>query len=91
VEYSGGRQNEHPRLEKQSGGTNNRSLKAAQVRLPAEVLPPPLNRNSIPPDYLACVAQAEPGGPDLIIAALWGHYKRETPGWMGQAALLPSW
>ena len=29
--------------------------------------------------------------PDVIIAALWGHYKQETPGWMDQAALLPSW
>ena len=67
------------------------NLKSGQVRLPAEVLPPPLNRNSIPPDYFACAAQAESSDPDVIIAALWGHYKEETLGWVEQAALLPSW
>jgi hypothetical protein len=45
-----------------------------------------LNRNSIPPDYLACAAQAESGDPDVIIEVLWGHYKQETIGWMGQGA-----
>ena len=67
------------------------NLKSGKIRLPAEVLPPPLNRNSIPPDYFACAAQAESSDPDVIIAALWGHYKEETLGWMEQAALLPSW
>ncbi len=67
------------------------NLKSGKVRLPAEVLPPPLNRDSIPPDYFARASQTESGDPDAIIDALWGHYKRETLGWMGQSSLLPSW
>jgi hypothetical protein len=60
------------------------------VRLPAEVLPPPLNRNTIPEEYLSRVEQFDLEDSDAIIAEFWNHYK-QTPDWMEQASMLPSW
>lgn len=60
------------------------------VRLPAEVLPPPLNRDTIPEEYLSRVEQFDLENSDAIIAEFWNHYK-QTPDWMNQTSFLPSW
>jgi hypothetical protein len=61
------------------------------VRVPAEVLPPPLNRNTIVAEYLDHILQLNMEDPDAIIDELWNHYKQMEPFWMDQASLLPSW
>jgi len=68
------------------------SLKSGKnVRLPAEVLPPPLNRNTILSAYLDRIASLNLEDPDAIVDEFWNYYKQTTPGWMEQASLLPSW
>jgi hypothetical protein len=74
------------------------------VRLPAEVLPPPLNRGRISPgsndatDETAAMVQDTQHiielnleDSDAVVGELWKFHKQTTPGWMEQSALLPSW
>jgi hypothetical protein len=61
------------------------------VRLPAEVLPPPLNRGSLSPGYIEVVFQMDSDDFNAIVDGIWRYHKQTTLNWMGQAALLPSW
>ena len=59
-----------------------------RLLLPAEGLPPPLNRDVPPQDYADCIRNLYLENDQLIGDALWAHYKATTPDWMGQAAQL---
>lgn len=61
------------------------------VRLPAEVLPPPMNRNNLQPEYIGRILELNLEDPDAVIDELWNYHKQVTLDWMGQASLLPSW
>ncbi len=61
------------------------------IRIPVEVLPPPLNRGTITPAYLDQLEPLHLEDMEAIIAEFWDYYKQTTPGWMEQASLLPSW
>jgi hypothetical protein len=79
-------------LEVLSRSSSRISLSPRQRSLTAEeVLPPPLNRNTILPAYLDQLASLNLEDPDAIIDEFWNYRKQTAPGWMEQAALLPSW
>jgi hypothetical protein len=61
------------------------------VRLPAEVLPPSLNRNDIVPEHLGHILALDVENPDTVIDELWTCHKKTAFDWMQQAELLPSW
>jgi hypothetical protein len=61
------------------------------IRIPVEVLPPPLNRGTITPAYLDQLEPLHLEDMEAIIAEFWDYYKQTTPDWMEQASLLPSW
>jgi len=61
------------------------------IRLPAEVLPPPMNRNMILPEYIDHLGTLNSEDNDTIIESFWNYYKQTNPDWMEQASLLPSW
>jgi hypothetical protein len=63
------------------------SNKAGQeLRIPAVILPPPLNRDNILPDSIANVNFDDR---ELVMNTLWRHYKDVTVDWPSQPALLP--
>lgn len=64
------------------------SLSGKRLLLPAEGLPPPLNRGVFPQDYSDCIRNLDLDNEPLIADALWAHYKATTPDWMAQAAQL---
>lgn len=61
------------------------------VRLPAEVLPPPLNRNNLKPEYITRILELNLENSDAVTDELWNFHKQAQPDWMSQASLLPSW
>jgi len=60
-----------------------------ELRLSAEALPPPLNRGTIPQDYLNCIATVNFNDEDLVMDVIWQHYKSVTSDWSNQPTLLP--
>ena len=60
-----------------------------ELRLPAETLPPPLNRGNTPPDYLNCISRVGFKDEGLVLDAIWQHYKAVTFDWSSQPGLLP--
>lgn len=59
-----------------------------ELRLPSETLPPPLNRNTTPKDYLNCIAKMNLDDGGAVMDALWRHYRDVTSDWSNQPALL---
>jgi hypothetical protein len=70
------------------------------VRVPAEVLPPPLNRGQTSTGLDGAVEMTQATDhiiqlgledPNTVIAELWSFHKQAKPDWTGEASLLPSW
>ena len=59
-----------------------------ELQIPAILLPPPLNRENIMPDYWDSIANIDFGDRSLVLKTLWGHYKDVTIDWVSQPALL---
>ena len=60
-----------------------------ELRLSTEALPPPLNWETVPQDYLNCLAAVNFSDEGLVLDAIWQHYKDVTTDWSNQPSLLP--
>jgi len=65
------------------------SKSGQELRMPMEMLPPPLNREAITQDYLHCIANLNLQDEGAVADAFWQHYKEVTMDWASQPALLP--
>jgi hypothetical protein len=59
-----------------------------ELKVPAEILPPPLNGGRIPPDYLRCIANTDLRNQGAALDAFWRHYYNITTDWSNQPPLL---
>lgn len=60
-----------------------------ELQIPSPILPPPLNRGNILPDYWQSIADINFDDRDSVMLALWKHYKDATLDWRSQPSLLP--
>jgi len=60
-----------------------------ELQLPSVILPPPLNRKSILPDYWNAIANINFDDRERVMNTLWLHYRDVTTNWTNQPALLP--